>query len=69
MQTGEEASEWTGASGPRPVVWRSEDECVEYLQRLVRAGATHVLLNPVSDFEQQLDAVLPSLHRVAAAAA
>jgi alkanesulfonate monooxygenase SsuD/methylene tetrahydromethanopterin reductase-like flavin-dependent oxidoreductase (luciferase family) len=68
MQTDQEASGRTAESGPRPVVWRSEDECMEYLQRLIRAGVTHVLLNPVSDFEQQLEAVLPSLRRVGAAA-
>lgn len=52
--------------GPRPVVWRSSADCVEYLSRLARAGATHVLLNPVSDFEQQLEAVLPWLREFGA---
>jgi alkanesulfonate monooxygenase SsuD/methylene tetrahydromethanopterin reductase-like flavin-dependent oxidoreductase (luciferase family) len=67
LQTGEAASERMPERGPRPIIWRNEDECVEYLQRLVRAGATHVLLNPVFDFEQQLDAILPSLRRIGAA--
>jgi alkanesulfonate monooxygenase SsuD/methylene tetrahydromethanopterin reductase-like flavin-dependent oxidoreductase (luciferase family) len=57
-------SERRTEGGPRPVVWRNGGECVEYLTRLVQAGATHVLLNPVYDFEQQLDAVLPCLREV-----
>jgi alkanesulfonate monooxygenase SsuD/methylene tetrahydromethanopterin reductase-like flavin-dependent oxidoreductase (luciferase family) len=47
--------------GQRVVVWRSAEECRQYLARLERAGATHVLLNPVSDFERQFEAVLPYL--------
>lgn len=49
------------------VVWRTGDECVEYLDRLIQAGATHLLLNPAYDFAEQLEAVLPHVRKLATA--
>ncbi len=52
----------------RTIVWRDGDECAAYLERLVRAGATHLVLNPGYDYEEQLEAVLPHVRALSAGA-
>lgn len=53
--------EWFGARyknaemAPRVSVWGSRDECLERLGELVRAGARHLLLNPVFDEMEHLE--------------
>ena len=40
---------------PRVSVWGSRAECVDRLAELVRAGARHLLLNPVFDEIEHLE--------------
>jgi alkanesulfonate monooxygenase SsuD/methylene tetrahydromethanopterin reductase-like flavin-dependent oxidoreductase (luciferase family) len=41
----------------RVSVWGSVDRVSAYLDRLIAAGATHLLLNPVFDYAEHLDAL------------
>ncbi len=53
--------EWFGARygnadmGSRVSIWGSGAECIDKLRELVRAGAQHLLLNPVFDELEQLE--------------
>jgi probable F420-dependent oxidoreductase len=53
--------EWFGARyrnadmAPRVSIWGSVQQCTEALRALVRAGARHLLLNPVFDEIEQAD--------------
>lgn len=50
---------------PRVSIWGSREECVDKLGDLVRAGARHLLLNPVFDEAEQMETlasdVIPKL--------
>jgi probable F420-dependent oxidoreductase len=43
------------AMAPQVSIWGSREECTEKLQELVRAGAQHLLLNPVFDEMEQAE--------------
>jgi probable F420-dependent oxidoreductase len=53
--------EWFGARyrnadmAPRVSIWGGTAECIDRLQELVRAGAQHLMLNPVFDEMEHLD--------------
>ena len=40
-------------------VWGSAEHVSAYLDRLIEAGATHLLLNPVFDYHEHIDALRP----------
>ena len=40
---------------PRVSIWGSREECVDKLGNLIRAGARHLLLNPVFDEAEQME--------------
>ena len=42
-------------------VWGKAEHCFEYVDRLIAAGATHLLFNPVFDYEEQIEALRPYL--------
>ena len=41
--------------GPRVSIWGSRDECTEKIQELVRAGAQHIVFNPMFDETEHLE--------------
>jgi probable F420-dependent oxidoreductase len=41
--------------GPRVSIWGSRDECTEKIQEIVRAGAQHIVFNPMFDEMEHLD--------------
>jgi probable F420-dependent oxidoreductase len=41
--------------GPRVSIWGSRDECTEKIQELVRAGAQHIVFNPMFDEMEHLE--------------
>lgn len=43
----------------RMSVWGSEARVTAYLDRLIEAGANHLLLNPVFDYHEHIDALRP----------
>jgi len=45
----------------RVSVWGPAEHCYEYIDRLIAAGATHLLFNPVFDYEEQIEALRPYL--------
>ena len=40
---------------PRVSIWGTREECVDKLGNLIRAGARHLLLNPVFDEAEQME--------------
>jgi len=40
---------------PRVAIWGSRDECLEKLDQLVRAGAKHLMLNPVYNVHEYME--------------
>jgi len=38
-------------------VWGSPQKCIEILNDLALAGVDHLLLHPMTDFEEQLEAL------------
>jgi probable F420-dependent oxidoreductase len=59
--------EWFGARyrnaemAPRVSVWGSRVECTDRLRELIRAGARHLMLNPVFDEMEQMEIVARDL--------
>lgn len=53
--------EWFGGRyknsdlGPRVAIWGSRDECTEKIQEIVRAGARHIVFNPMFDEMEHLE--------------
>lgn len=45
----------------RVSVWGPAEHCFEYIDRLIAAGATHLLFNPVFDYEEHIEALRPYL--------
>ena len=45
----------------RVSVWGPAEHCFEHIDRLIGAGATHLLFNPVFDYEEHIDALRPYL--------
>lgn len=41
--------------GPRVSIWGSREECTEKIQELVRAGAQHIVFNPMFDEMEHLE--------------
>jgi len=41
--------------GPRVCIWGSRDECIEKIQQIVRAGAQHIVFNPMFDEMEHLE--------------
>ncbi|MEE8362436.1 MAG: TIGR03619 family F420-dependent LLM class oxidoreductase [Dehalococcoidia bacterium] len=41
----------------RVSIWGPADECCERIDEIIHAGAQHLLLNPVFDFDEHLDAL------------
>lgn len=41
--------------GPRVSIWGSREECTEKIQEIVRAGAQHIVFNPMFDEMEHLD--------------
>jgi probable F420-dependent oxidoreductase len=41
--------------GPRVSIWGSRDECTEKIQEIVRAGAQHIVFNPMFDEMEHLE--------------
>ncbi|HEX9788594.1 MAG TPA: TIGR03619 family F420-dependent LLM class oxidoreductase [Candidatus Binatia bacterium] len=41
--------------GPKVSIWGGRDECTEKIQELVRAGAQHIVFNPMFDETEHLD--------------
>jgi probable F420-dependent oxidoreductase len=41
--------------GPRVSIWGSRDECTEKIQRIVGAGAQHIVFNPMFDEMEHLE--------------
>lgn len=42
---------------PRVAIWGPAERCFERIDEFIEAGATHLLLNPVFDFEEHVDAL------------
>jgi probable F420-dependent oxidoreductase len=53
--------------GPRVSIWGSREECTEKIQEIVRAGAQHIVFNPMFDEMEHLDIcakeIMPRLKR------
>jgi probable F420-dependent oxidoreductase len=53
--------------GPRVSIWGSREECTEKIQEIVRAGAQHIVFNPMFDEMEHLDIcakeIMPRLNR------
>ena len=41
--------------GPRVSIWGSSSECTEKIQEIVRAGAQHIVFNPMFDEMEHLE--------------
>jgi len=41
--------------GPRVCIWGSRDECIEKILQIVRAGAQHIVFNPMFDEMEHLE--------------
>ena len=41
--------------GPKVSIWGSREECTEKIQEIVRAGAQHIVFNPMFDEMEHLD--------------
>jgi probable F420-dependent oxidoreductase len=54
--------------GPRVSIWGSRDECTEKIQEIVRAGAQHIVFNPMFDEMEHLEIcakeIMPHLYAV-----
>jgi len=59
--------EWFGhnyddpAMAEQVAVWGPAEHCFEYVDRLIAAGATHLLFNPVFDYAEHIEALRPYL--------
>jgi probable F420-dependent oxidoreductase len=42
---------------PRVSIWGPPEHCYEWIDEFIDAGATHLMLNPVFDFEEHIDAL------------